>query len=40
MGGRKWRALTTAALFQQQGTIRALGPAVIAAHPQLAQTTD
>ena len=36
--GRKWRALTTAALFQQQGTIRALGTAIIAAHPQLAQT--
>ncbi len=36
--GGKWRALTTAALFQQQGAIRALGTAVIAAHPQLAQT--
>ncbi|MGP5307063.1 MobF family relaxase [Brachybacterium alimentarium] len=36
--GGKWRALTTAALFQQQGTIRALGTAIIAAHPQLAQT--
>src|SRR5699024_10903695 len=34
----KWRALTTAALFKQQGAIRALGTAVIAAHPQLAQT--
>lgn len=34
----KWRALTTAALFQQQGTIRALGTAIIAAHPQLAET--
>lgn len=33
----KWRALDTAALFKQQGTIRALGTAVIAAHPQLAQ---
>ena len=31
--GGKWRALTTAALFQQQGAIRALGTAVIAAHP-------
>ncbi|WFP16593.1 MobF family relaxase [Citricoccus muralis] len=36
--GGKWRALTTAALFQQQGAIRALGTAVIAAHPQLADT--
>lgn len=34
----KWRALDTAALFTQQGAIRALGTAVIAAHPQLAQT--
>lgn len=34
----KWRALDTAALFKQQGVIRALGTAVIAAHPQLAQT--
>ncbi|MDR0594846.1 MAG: AAA family ATPase [Bifidobacteriaceae bacterium] len=34
----KWRALDTAALFKQQGAIRALGTAVIAAHPQLAQT--
>ncbi|MGO1841019.1 MAG: MobF family relaxase [Canibacter sp.] len=34
----KWRALDTAALFKQQGVIRALGAAVIAAHPQLAQT--
>ena len=34
----KWRALTTAALFQQQGAIRALGTAVIAAHPELAET--
>jgi len=31
----KWRALDTAALFKQQGAIRALGTAVIAAHPQL-----
>jgi hypothetical protein len=34
----KWRALDTAALFKQQGAIRALGTAVIAAHPQLAET--
>lgn len=34
----KWRALDTAALLKQQGAIRALGTAVIAAHPQLAQT--
>lgn len=34
----KWRALDTAALFKQQGAIRALGTAVIAAHPQLAQS--
>lgn len=34
----KWRALDTAALFKQQGAIRALGTAVIAAHPQLAKT--
>lgn len=34
----RWRALDTAALFKQQGAIRALGTAVIAAHPQLAQT--
>ncbi|MGO1628684.1 MAG: MobF family relaxase, partial [Microbacterium sp.] len=34
----KWRALDTAALFKQQGAIRALGTAVIAAHPQLADT--
>ncbi|WP_448232361.1 MobF family relaxase [Microbacterium lacticum] len=33
----KWRALDTAALFKQQGAIRALGSAVIAAHPRLAQ---
>lgn len=31
-----WRALDTAALFKQQGAIRALGTAVIAAHPGLA----
>ena len=34
----KWRALDTAALFKQQGAIRAMGTAVIAAHPRLAQT--
>ncbi|SMX94338.1 conjugative relaxase domain-containing protein, TrwC/TraI family [Brevibacterium sp. Mu109] len=34
----KWRALDTAALFKQQGAIRALGTAVIAAHPHLART--
>ncbi|SBM44405.1 Conjugative relaxase TrwC [Propionibacterium freudenreichii] len=34
----KWRALDTAALFKQQGAIRALGTAVIASHPQLART--
>ena len=34
----KWRALDTAALFRQQGAIRAMGSAVIAAHPQLAAT--
>ena len=31
----KWRGLDTAALFKQQGAIRALGSAVIAAHPEL-----
>lgn len=36
----KWRALDTAVLFKQQGAIRALGAAVIAAHPQLAATLD
>ncbi|MFT4233707.1 MAG: AAA family ATPase, partial [Microbacterium sp.] len=35
-----WRGLDTAALFRQQGTIRALGTAVIAAHPQLAAVLD
>ncbi|WP_225732782.1 MobF family relaxase [Pseudoclavibacter sp. CFCC 11306] len=34
----RWRALDTAALFKQQSAIRALGTAVIAAHPHLAQT--
>jgi len=36
----KWRALDTAALFRQQGAIRALGTAVIAAHPELAEVLD
>jgi thymidine kinase len=35
-----WRGLDTAALFRQQGAIRALGTAVIAAHPQLAGVLD
>ena len=35
-----WRGLDTAALFKQQGAIRALGAAVIAAHPKLAQVLD
>ena len=35
-----WRGPDTAALFRQQGAIRALGTAVIAAHPQLAQVLD
>ena len=35
-----WRALDTAALFKQQGAIRALGAAVIAAHPQLAHALE
>jgi thymidine kinase len=36
----RWRGLDTAALFRQQGAIRALGTAVIAAHPQLAAVLD
>ncbi|PJJ55383.1 MobF family relaxase [Compostimonas suwonensis] len=36
----KWRGLDTGALFRQQGAIRALGTAVIAAHPHLAQVLD
>lgn len=36
----KWRALDTAALFRQQGAIRALGMAVVAAHPELAEALD
>ncbi len=35
-----WRGLDTAALFKQQGAIRALGTAVIAAHPHLAEALD
>jgi uncharacterized coiled-coil protein SlyX/thymidine kinase len=35
-----WRGLDTAALFRRQGAIRALGTAVLAAHPQLAQVLD
>ena len=35
-----WRGLDSAALFRQQGAIRALGTAVIAAHPQLAAVLD
>ncbi|WP_235507733.1 MobF family relaxase [Agromyces sp. Root1464] len=35
-----WRGLDTAALFRQQGAIRSLGTAVIAAHPRLAATLD
>lgn len=35
-----WRALDTAALFRQQGAIRTLGTAVIAAHPELAEVLD
>jgi len=35
-----WRGLDTAALFRQQGAIRALGTAVIAAHPQLTAVLD
>ncbi|WP_447924573.1 MobF family relaxase [Georgenia muralis] len=38
--GGAWRALDTSALFRQQGAIRALGTAVLAAHPQLAAVLD
>ena len=38
--GGAWRGLDTAALFRQQGTIRALGTAVLAAHPGLADVLD
>lgn len=34
--GGAWRGLDTAALFRQQGAIRSLGTAVLAAHPGLA----
>ncbi|WP_430647770.1 MobF family relaxase [Agromyces sp. GXS1127] len=45
IGTRVWadaasRGLDTAALFRQQGAIRALGTAVIAAHPRLAAALD
>lgn len=36
----KWRGLFTAALFRQQGAIRALATAVIAASPELAAVLD
>jgi hypothetical protein len=36
----KWRGLDTAALFKQQGAIRALGTSVLAAHPALADALD
>lgn len=36
----KWRALDTGALFKQQGAIRALGTAIIAAHPELTQVLN
>lgn len=36
----KWRALDTAAMFKQQGAIRAHGTAVIAASPELAAVLD
>lgn len=35
-----WRALDTPALFRQQGAIRAMGSAILAAHPQLAAVLD
>lgn len=38
--GGTWRGLDTSALFRQQGAIRALGTAVLAAHPQLAAVLD
>jgi hypothetical protein len=38
--GGAWRGLDTAALFRQQGAIRALGTAVLAAHPQLTAVLD
>lgn len=36
----KWRGLDTAALFKQQGAVRALGTAILAAHPGLALALD
>jgi AAA domain/TrwC relaxase len=36
----RWRGLDTAAVFKQQGAIRALGTAVLAAHPRLAQVLE
>lgn len=36
----RWRGLDTAALFKQQGAVRALGTAVMAAHPGLAEVLD
>ncbi len=36
----RWRGLDTAALFKQQGAVRALGTAVLAAHPGLAEVLD
>jgi hypothetical protein len=36
----KWRGLDTGAMFKQQGAIRALGTAVIAASPELAEVLD
>ena len=36
----RWRGLDTAGLFKQQGAIRALGTAVLTAHPGLAQVLD
>lgn len=36
----KWRALDTGAMLKQQGAIRALGTAVIAANPHLAEVLD
>ena len=36
----RWRGLDTVALFKQQGAIRALGTAVLAAHPGLTQVLD
>ena len=40
VGADAWRGLDTAALFRQQGAIRSLVTAVIAAHPQLAAVLD